>query len=152
MKAVGNMEKLIKKFCLKQKLCVTTSAEMDKKILDDALAALEKSKEGKPAAIGPNFWRTTAKSRMVKLIAAAMIIVAISLFIAYQDSRKLEPAQVVSVSKSPAEMLTVASLNMAYRRGGIKAVERQCDEAIEKLGLRQRKLTVKELLTEFNGT
>jgi hypothetical protein len=41
---------------------------------------------------------------------------------------------------------------MAYRRGGIEAVEQQCEEAVEKLGPQPAKIMVKELLTKSNGT
>ncbi len=146
MKPAKNIEKLIKN------IDIDTNAKMDKAVLDNVLKAFEHTKKEKSAKLEPNIWKIIMKSRITKLAAAAVIIVAIGLFIAYQDSRKIEPAQVVSVSKSPAEMLTAASLNTAYRRGGIEAVERQCDEAMEKLGPRQRKITVRELLTEFNGT
>ncbi len=146
MKWTRNIERLVKD------LHDTTSAEMDERVLRDVLQAMEIQDKQTSSVPQPNIWRTIMKSPITKLAAAAVIIVAIGLFIAYQDSRKQESAQVVSVSKSPAEMLTVASLNMAYRHGGIEAVERQCDEAIEKLGPQPAKITVKKLLTEFNGT
>ena len=77
MKAAGNIEKLIKKFCAKEKLCVKTSDEMDKRILDDALVAYKKSKKKTSAPTEPNIWRIIMKSRITKLAAAAMIIIAI---------------------------------------------------------------------------
>jgi len=145
MRPEKNIEKLIKN------IDIDTNAKTDKAVLDDVLEAFEKSK--KPAAIEPNIWRIIMKSPVTKFTAAAaVIIVAISLFIAYQDSRKLEPAQDVSVSKSPAEILTVASLRMAYHKGGIEAVEKQCDQALKMLGTPPKKITIQELLTEFNGT
>jgi len=92
------------------------------------------------------------KNPIAKLAAAAVIILAIGLFILCLDERKQKHPLITNVTKSPAEMLTVMSLNIAYRRGGMKAVERQCEQAIEKLGLRSSKITVNELLAEFNGT
>ena len=76
MKPAGNIEKLIKKFCVKEKLCVKTSDEMDKRILNDALVAYEKSKKKTPALTEPNVWRIIMKSKITKLTAAAMIIIA----------------------------------------------------------------------------
>ena len=93
------------------------------------------------------------KNPIIKLTAAALIILAISFFMIHLGpGEKVVTTDVATVTKSPAELLTVASLNMAYRRGGIEAVEVQCDEAIEKLGSQPAKVTVKELLAEFNGT
>jgi hypothetical protein len=93
------------------------------------------------------------KKPITKLAAAALIIVTISFLITHLGpSEKANTTDVTKVTKSPAELLTVASLNMAYRRGGIKAVEQQCEEAVDKLGPWPAKITVKELLAKPNGT
>lgn len=97
--------------------------------------------------------RTIVKSKIIKFAAAAVIIVVISLFIVHQGPGEKTDTVIASIStKSTAELLTVASLNMAYRRGGIKAVEQQFEEAVDKLGPWPAKITVKQLLAEFNGT
>jgi len=93
------------------------------------------------------------KNPITKLAAAALIILAVSFFMIHLGpGEKRSTADVTTITKSPAELLTVASLNMAYRRGGIKAVEQQCEEAFEKLGPQPAKITIKELLTKSNGT
>lgn len=74
MKPVGNIEKLIRKFCIKEKLCVKTSTEMDKRILDEALAAYEKSKKIKSTESSSNIRRTIMRNRVTKLATAAAII------------------------------------------------------------------------------
>lgn len=92
------------------------------------------------------------KSPITKLAAAALIILAIGFFMIHLGTgEKVITPDVTTVSKSPAEMLTVMSLNIAYRRGGMEAVERQCEQAIEKLGPRPAEITIKQILTEFNG-
>ena len=97
-------------------------------------------------------WRTITKSPITRLAAAAVIILAISLFIVYLGpSEQVGAPKVLEVSKSPAEMMTAISLTMAYRRGGIEAVEQQCEKAIEMLGPRPATMTVKELLRGSNG-
>ncbi|MHC4266530.1 MAG: hypothetical protein ACYSUK_11455 [Planctomycetota bacterium] len=52
--------------------------------------------------------------------------------------------------ESPAQLLTFASLNMAHRRGGLEAVEKQCDRAFMLLGPRPKSLSIAELLEELN--
>lgn len=74
MKPAENVEKLIKKFFVKEKLSVKTSEEMDKKILDDALMVYKKSEKNKPVQIQPNFWRAIIKNRITKLATMAAII------------------------------------------------------------------------------
>jgi len=93
------------------------------------------------------------KSSITKLAAAALIILAIGFLMIHLDSgEKVDTSDITTVKKSPAELLTVASLNIAFRRGGIEAVEKQCDKAIDKLGPRPAMITVRELLGGFNGT
>jgi hypothetical protein len=93
------------------------------------------------------------KNPVTKLAAAALIILTIGFLMIHSGtSEKVNTTDVTTVTKSPAELLTVASLNMAYRRGGIKAVEQQFEEAIEKLGPQPAKITIKELLAKSNST
>jgi len=147
-------EEDIEKFVRVRKPHVTTSRQMDKRTLNDSFAAMEQIIQAKQTKYKPSAPRLIIRNRITRLIAAAaVIIVVISLFIFYPDSDEQIDAVIASIStKSPAELLTVASLNMAYRRGGIKAVEQQCEEAADKLGPQPAKITVKELLAKSNGT
>jgi hypothetical protein len=58
----------------------------------------------------------------------------------------------VVVVKSPVEMMTATSLERAFRRGGLEAVENQCEQALKLLGTRTDGLSSHELLSEFNGS
>jgi len=98
-------------------------------------------------------WSDILKNPLTKLAAAALIILTIGFLMTHLGpGEKVNTSDVTTVTKSPAELLTVASLNMAYRRGGIKAVEQQCEEAAQKLGPQPAKITIKELLAKSNGT
>jgi len=100
-----------------------------------------------------NTMRMTFKRPIMKLAAAAVIITGIGLFVAYLGPGDQPGAPKVSqVAKSPAEMMTAISLTMAYRRGGMEAVEEQCEKAFEMLGPRPGRITVQEILAELNGT
>ncbi len=77
MSAAENIERLVKKFYTANKSSIATGAEMDTKVLDDALQALEESKKAQSAATQPNIWRIIMKSPMTKLAAAAVIIIAV---------------------------------------------------------------------------
>jgi hypothetical protein len=139
----------IEKFIRAGKPHKTTSGQMDNRTLHDSFTAMEQTIQAKPSVP-----RVIIRNRMMRFTAAAaIIIVVISLFIVHQGpGEKADTAKTSISTKSPAELLTVASLNMAYRRGGIKAVEQQCEEAFEKLGPQPAKITIKELLTKSNGT
>ncbi|MHC4110180.1 MAG: hypothetical protein ACYSUY_03845 [Planctomycetota bacterium] len=76
MRYPGNIERSIEKSYL-ENIEVSADAEMDGRILGDAVAAMEKSKKAGPALAGPNIWRTIMKNRITKLAAAAVIIIVI---------------------------------------------------------------------------
>ena len=101
----------------------------------------------------PNILKVFLKSPLTKIAAAAVIIVAIGFFIVHQRPSEQADTTIVSkATKSPAEMQATLSLSIAYRRGGIEAVDRQCQKAIEMLGPRPEEITIQQILTEFNGT
>jgi len=96
--------------------------------------------------------RTIFKSPITKLAAAAVIIIAVGLFLVHRGpDEQIKPTEVAKVTKSPAEMMTMASLTFAYRRGGIEAVEEICDKAFKMVGPRPASLSVRQLLEELNG-
>jgi len=127
-------------------------AEQWKQKYPEEFQLLKSRAEQKPSRTQPSLWITIMHSRVVKLAAAAVLIIAVGLLIFSQISHKQEPTQMAKKPKSPTEMLTAMSLTMAYRRGGIEAVDRQCQDAIKMLGPRPAQITIKQILTEFNGT
>ncbi len=52
---------------------------------------------------------------------------------------------------SAADLLTVACLNAAFRRGGLEAVEQQCELAAQRLGICPQRVTVEELIQECSA-
>ena len=77
MKYPENIESMIKNFCLKKKSTVKTSAELDEKIVDNALVAQRPLKTTQSAAIRPNFWRNIMRRRMTQYVTAAVIALVI---------------------------------------------------------------------------
>jgi hypothetical protein len=78
MKPAKNIEKHIKNIYV-ESLPATTSAELDERVLGNVMEALEETKKKNSAAIEPNIWRIIMKSRITKLAAAAVIIIAVIL-------------------------------------------------------------------------
>ncbi|MHC4098998.1 MAG: hypothetical protein ACYSWZ_19265 [Planctomycetota bacterium] len=100
----------------------------------------------------PSIWRIVRHSPITKIVAAATIIVAIGFFIVHQRPSEQDDTTTVSkVTKSPVEMMTAISLERAFRRGGIEAVEEQCRKAFRPIGPRPGSLSVEQILAEFNG-
>jgi len=75
-----------------------------------------------------------------------VVIVGIGLLIA-----RLGPGEQGQVVKSPAQMVTAMSLRMAYRNGGMEALEKQCDEAVKLLGPSRPSSSLADLVKDLNG-
>ena len=146
MKSTKNIEKRIKN------VNIVIDSERNKKVFSNVLQAFEKSKAREFAPTGSNIWRIILKSPLTKIAAAAVIIFGVSFFITQQEPGKQEQAGIAEVTKSPVEMMTAISLERAFRRGGIEAVENQCEQALKLLGTRTDGLSSQELLSEFNGS
>jgi hypothetical protein len=133
---------------------IVIDSESNKRVFRNILQAFEKSTAKDLAPTDqPNIWRMIFRNPLTKLAAAAVIILAVSFFSAHQGpSEQADTNTVSKVTKSPVEMMTVLSLERAFRRGGIKAVENQCEQALKLLGPRTASLSSKELLSEFNGS
>ncbi len=140
----------IEKFVRVGKPRVTTSRQMDRRTLDDSFAAMDQTIRAKSADHKPSAHRTIIRSRMLKIAAAAaVIIIGISLLAALVHQGPGERS--VPIVESPTKMMTAMSLTMAYRLGGIDAVDEQCEKAIRMLGPRPLRLTLGQLLSENNG-
>ena len=73
MRPADNIESLIKN------LHDTTNARMDERVIGDALSALAESGQATPAFTEPKIWRIIMKSRMIKVTAAAVVLIGISI-------------------------------------------------------------------------
>jgi hypothetical protein len=126
-------------------------AEKWKQKYPEELQMLKSMSAEKTRTRQPGIWRTVCQSPITKLAAAAVIIAGIGLHAVLVHQGPGERS-VMKAAKSPTKMMTAMSLTMAYRRGGIEAVEKQFERALDMLGPRPAQITVKELLAEFNGT
>jgi hypothetical protein len=118
---------------------------------DEYQALLSRAAKG-DSSQQPTILKVILKSPLTKIAAAAVIILAVSFFITNKEPSEQEQPNIVKATKSPAEMMTSMSLTIAYRKGGMEALEAQYDEACKQLGPRPRSLSVDQVLTEFNGT
>ncbi|MHC4643249.1 MAG: hypothetical protein ACYS32_16515 [Planctomycetota bacterium] len=125
-------------------------AEKWKQKYPEEFQMLQSMSEGKTQIRRLSIWRVFCQSPITKIAAAAVIIVGIGLHAVLVHQGPGEP-RVPKVVKSPTKMMTAMSLTMAYRRGGIDAVDEQCEKAIRMLGPRPLHLTLGQLLAENNG-
>jgi len=146
-----NVRRLIRSSASKTN--TNADAAFQRKLTDSVLAEVERERpEGRPRR-SRFILRVIMKSRITKVAAAIVVIAAISFSVLHRRTGE-QPgtAKISEVAKSPAEMMTLMSLTLAYQEGGIEAVERQCEDAFELLGPWPDSLSAQELLAEFNGT
>jgi len=145
MKPAENIEKLIKK------LHVAPNPQMQRQTLNDALQAQQKSKAAGAAISHSHIYEIIIRNPITKLAGAAVIIIAVGLFLVYSGpGEQVETPKVAKAAKSPAGLTTVISLEAAYRRGGLEAVEQQCDKAVRILGARLDGISAGQLIRDFN--
>jgi hypothetical protein len=144
----------IEKFVKVRKPDVTTSREMDKRTLDDSLAAMEQTIRAKSADHKPSTARIITLSRMIKFTAAAaVIIVAFSLFLGQDRHTPNGPTEKPRiVAQSSVKMISMMSLRKTYQQGGIDALDQQLQDTLEVLGPSSSKISMQELLEGANGT
>jgi len=145
MRSPDNIEKLVSV----RKPNITTGSEMDKRILDDSFAAMEEP-QTKSVVSRPTAWRIIIGSRLTKLAAAAAIIMGAALILVHRGpDEQGQVSQTLNVAKSPTDMLTAFSLSIAYRKGGMQALDSQCEKAFEMLGQQPSTSSVRQLLAEL---
>ncbi len=126
-------------------------AEKWKQKYPEEFQMLRSMSEGETRTRRPSIWRAVCQSPITKLAAAAVIIVGIGLAIHFGPGEKVDTPIVTEVAQSPIEMMTAMSLERAFRRGGIEAVENQCKEAYKPIGPVPGSLSIEQILAEFNG-
>ena len=140
-------EENIEEFVKARKPDVTTSREMDKRTLDDSFSTMEQTVR---ANIKPSTARIVTFGRMIKLTAAAaVIIIGISFFMAHLGPGEQNDIIIAEALDSPAKIMTMKSLKIAFRRGGVEAIENQCDKALKILGPEPASFSTADL---FNGS
>lgn len=118
MKPAENIEGLIKKFYAARRSSVTTTGEMDKNVMDDALDAFGKSDRIDTGASESNIWRMTMKSKIIKLATAAVIIIAVTLGLTTMLDHGVTP--VYAVEQTIKAIKGVKTVHMAgefYKQG-----------------------------------
>lgn len=148
MRPTKNIKRLIKN------TGIQTNPEVNEAVLKNLLNELDKSESIRSATTQPNIGRIIKQGLAMKLAAAVVIITTLYFIIFYASTNEqsgnigLREEQL----KSPAEMMSVLTINTIYRQGGFDAVQRHFEKTNEMKGLRQRRtITLCDILAELNG-
>jgi len=87
------------------------------------------------------------------LAAAAVILIGVTILFTQRPPRRQPepPVAVAPKTSSPANIVSMMSLRMAYRQGGQEALNQQLDRALKKLGPRPSKLSALQVLNDLEG-
>lgn len=140
-----NMEKFIRA----RKPHIAGDSDIDKRTLDDAFAAMDETVRARSVHGKPGPWKVIIHSRITRLAAAAVIVIAVGFLVLHIVPGPQTRAD--GAAKSAGEMLTVLSLNIAYSKGGMDALEKQYENAFKILGPRQTGISIHDLLAECNS-
>ena len=116
-----NIEKLIRK------LVLPGTKTADERILNDALAAYEKSETEQTAAPRPNVWRIILKNKMTKFAAAALIVIAVMFGVnkfGFDSANKVFANAIDSVRKAKT-LSCIESFGALNKKGTQDAIKQE---------------------------
>ena len=97
--------------------------------------------------------RLALRSSIIKYAVAAAIIVAISFFFARSERKPDGPVvKPQLLVQSPARMLSMMSLRMAYQQGGAEALDRQFQDTLNVFGPQSLSMSMQDLFEGVNGS
>jgi len=146
MKRTENIEEYIRR----GKPTVTTGESMDKRIVDDSFAVMdERLAVAKRSSAGAILSRKTM--RLAAAAAVTIIVAALLLTLGrHTPNHPARPPQLAA--RSPATMVSMMSLRIAYQRGGWEALDSQFRTTLGQLGPGPSSLSMRQLLEGSNGS
>ncbi|MBN1975240.1 MAG: hypothetical protein JW787_16470 [Sedimentisphaerales bacterium] len=146
MRPSENIEKIVRD----GKPNVKTSDQLDKLIIEGSYSIMD---EYSSLSRKFNMFTLLIRNKIAISTIAAVIFLAIGLLIFRpENENNIDPPEVTNVTQTPAEMMSLMSINLAYNRGGLDEVEKQYEKAMQEIRPRPTQVTIAELLTESNGT
>ena len=100
-----------------------------------------------------NMLMLLVRNKIAVCVTSVVVIVIVGLFVFQSEpENNFEPPKVIDVTQTPANMMSLLSINLAYNRGGLDEVEKQYENGVAKKGPQPKQITITELLAESNGT
>ncbi|MHC4439509.1 MAG: hypothetical protein ACYS3S_19300 [Planctomycetota bacterium] len=128
-------------------------AEKWKRKYPDEYKTLISRREKAASSRRPNILRVIFGKPATQIAAAAAVILVAGLLLS-RDGQK----PYTSISKSPlipqsaAQIVSMASMRMAYQRGGLEALDQQFRDTLEVLGPTSSSISMQEILEGFNDS
>ena len=101
----------------------------------------------------PNIWKVIFEKPAAQVAAAAAAILVVGLLLGRGPQNPVEPAgKSPPIAQSPARIISMASMRMAYQQGGLDALDKQFRDALDVLGPTSSSMSMQEMLEGFNGS
>ena len=95
----------------------------------------------------PNIWRIIFEKPAAQVAVAAAAILVVGLLLGRGIQNLNEPAgKSPLIAQSPAKIISMASMRMAYQRGGMDALDKQLGDTLDVFGPRSSSVSIQDLL------
>ncbi len=109
-----------------------------------------KQSAGRSSA-APHRLRLIVHGLIGRLAVAASIILVVGLFLVRTEPPAPKPVPPPTAHAAPARMVSMISLSTTFRRGGMEALDKQFDRALDELGPRPNGALMADLLSDLEG-
>lgn len=124
-------------------------AEKWKEKYPDEYQALISRREKATSSRQTNIWKVIFSKPAFQLAAATAVIVVVGLLLSHDRHNPNGPAaKPPLIEQSPAKIVSMASMRMAYQRGGLDALDQQFRDALDVLGAPSSSVSIQELLED----
>jgi hypothetical protein len=114
-----------------------------------------KQSAGRSSGGTPHRLRLIVHGPIGRLAVAASIILVVGLFLARNEPPAPKPptgtTRTETVQSSPARIVSMISLSTTFRQGGMEALDKQFDRALDELGPRPNGALMADLLSDLEG-
>ena len=122
-------------------------AEKWKQKYPDEYQTLISRREKAASSRQPNIWRIVFGKPVARIAAAAAVIVVVGLLLSRDRQKPDAPAAKPElIAQSPAKIISMVSMRIAYQRGGMDALDQQFRDTLDVLGPRSSSISIQELL------
>jgi len=115
------------------------------------LARKQSTGRGRSRSGTPHRLRLLAHGPIGSLAVAASIILIVGLFLVRTEPPAPKPVPPPTAHAAPARMVNMISLSTTFRRGGMEALDKQFDRALDELGPRPNGALMADLLSDIEG-
>jgi hypothetical protein len=140
-----------------RRLINTTRPEFDERAWKERYATEYETLVARQQSVGrsatwTHHMRSRVNSPMARLAVAAGIVVVVALFLLRGEPPEPKPPTPTAEWKpAPAERVTMITLSMTFRRGGMDALDQQFNRALDELGPRPNGALMADLLSDLEG-